>query len=348
MPSETVRVVRKAFRQGHPWLQLRDELPDLYDDQAFAALYPASGQPASAPWRLALVSVLRFAEHLSDRQAAEAVRSRVEWQYLLAVPLDDDGFDASGLSEFRTRLVAHEAGTRLFERLLTRCAERGWLKAGGTHRTDATHVLAVAHNVTRVELVLLTLQHARETRAQVAPQWVVAQCPAAWGERYGVGLNDWQLPANEEARPALGRQAGADGHALWAALWATPAPYDWLRQVPAGEAVRRIWVQQCCWRDEAWRWRTATDGVPSAAQQIRSPYEVEARYAEKRGQGWLGYKVHLTEAGDPAAPRHASHDDRGDGHRMSPRRPLCKKPSPRTNACHSASWWMPATSKPRR
>jgi transposase len=303
VPVETVRVARKAFRKGHPWLQLRDELPDLYDDQAFVDLYPTSGQPAYAPWRLALVSVLQFAEHLSDQQAADAVRSRLDWKYLLALPLDDDGFDASVLSEFRTRLLEHAAGTRLFERVLTRCAERGWLKAGGTQRTDATHVLAVAHNLTRLELVLLTLTHALETLAQVAPEWVIAQCPAAWGERYGVRLNEWHLPAKEDARQALAHQAGADGHALLTAVWATLAPYDWLRQVPAVEALRRIWVQQFCWRDDTWQWRTASDGVPSAAQQIRSPYEVEARYAEKRGQGWLGYKVHLTESCDAAAPR---------------------------------------------
>lgn len=303
VPVETVRVARKVFRKGHPWLQLRAELPDLYDDQAFADLYPATGQPAYAPWRLALISILQFAEHLSDQQAADAVRSRLDWKYLLALPLDDEGFDASVLSEFRTRLVEHDAGKRLLERVLTRCAERGWLKAGGTQRTDATHVLAVAHNWTRVELVLLTLQHALETLAQVAPEWVVMQCPTAWGERYGVRLNDWHLPGTDEARQALVQQAGADGQALLEAVWLTPAPYDWLRQVPAVEALRRIWVQQFCWRDAAWQWRTATDGLPSAAQQIRSPYEVEARYAEKRGHGWLGYKVHLTDTCEPDAPR---------------------------------------------
>jgi len=303
VPAETARVARKAFRQGHPWLQLRDELPDLYDDQAFADLYSAVGQPAYAPWRLALVSVLQFAEQLSDQQAADAVRSRLEWKYLLALPLEDEGFDASVLSEFRTRLLQHEAGTRLFELLLTRCAERGWLTSGGTQRTDATHVLAVAHHLTRLELVLLTLTHALETLQQVAPEWVVAQCPAAWGERYGVRLNEWHLPTTAEARQALAQQAGADGQALLTALWVTPAPYDWLRQVPAVEALRRIWVQQFCSSDGAFKWRTASDGLPSAAQQIRSPYEVQARYAEKRGQGWLGYKVHLTETSETDAPR---------------------------------------------
>lgn len=302
VPAETARVARKAFRKGHPWLQLRDELPDLYDDQAFADLYPPTGQPAYAPWRLALVSVLQFAEQLSDQQAADAVRSRIEWKYLLALPLEDDGFDASVLSEFRTRLLAHQAQSRLFERLLERCAARGWLKSDGTQRTDATHVLAVAHNLTHLELVLLTLEHALETLAQVAPEWVVAHCPAAWGERYGVRLNEWHLPSSEAARQALAQQAGRDGHALLAAVWAAAAPYDFLRKVPALEALRRIWVQQFCFGEGDWHFRQVADGRPPAAQQIRSPYEVEARYAEKRGQGWLGYKVHLTETCEADAP----------------------------------------------
>lgn len=303
VPVETARVARKAFRKGHRWMQLREELGDLYDNQTFADLYPANGQPAYAPWRLALVSVLQFAEQLSDQQAADAVRSRLEWKYLLALPLDDEGFDASVLSEFRSRLLQHEASQRLLERLLTRCAERGWLKAGGTQRTDATHVLSVAHNLTRLELVLLTLTHALETLAQVAPEWVVGNCPAVWGERYGVRLNEWRLPAKEETRTALAQQAGRDGEALLSALWATPAPYEWLHKLPAIEALRRIWLQQFCHREGMLQWRGNSDGLPSAAQQIRSPYEVEARYSEKRGQGWLGYKVHMTESCDPDSPR---------------------------------------------
>jgi transposase len=67
VPPETVRVVRKAFCKEHRWLQLRDELPHLSDDQAFADPYPVTGQPAYAPWRLALVNILQFAEHLSDQ-----------------------------------------------------------------------------------------------------------------------------------------------------------------------------------------------------------------------------------------------------------------------------------------
>ena len=95
VPEETARVARAAFRRGNVYLKLRDELGTVYTDEAFAALFPTHGQPAEAPWRLALVTVLQFAEGLSDRQAAEAVRARLDWKYLLGLPLDDAGFDYS-------------------------------------------------------------------------------------------------------------------------------------------------------------------------------------------------------------------------------------------------------------
>ena len=102
VPEETTRVAHAVFRRGNVYLKLRDELGTLYEDKAFASLFPTRGQPAEAPWRLALVTVLQFAEGLSARQAAEAVRSRIDWKYFLGLEIEDPGFDYSILSEFRT------------------------------------------------------------------------------------------------------------------------------------------------------------------------------------------------------------------------------------------------------
>jgi transposase len=104
LPAETARVARAAFPKGHPYLTLADELGTLFTDEQFVTLFPARGQPALAPWRLVLVSILQFADGLSDRQAADAVRSRIDWKYVLRLDLADPGFDASVLSEFRARL----------------------------------------------------------------------------------------------------------------------------------------------------------------------------------------------------------------------------------------------------
>ena len=141
VPDDTARVARAAFRRGNPYVLLRDRLGAVFADADFADLYPALGQPAYAPWRLALVTLMQFREGLSDRQAAEAVRGRIDWKYLLALELADAGFDHSLLCEFRGRLLEHGAGGRLLGRVLD-AAREGWLlKARGRQRTDSTHVL---------------------------------------------------------------------------------------------------------------------------------------------------------------------------------------------------------------
>ena len=113
VPTMTAEVARAAFPQGNPYLSLRDELGSIFNDTEFADLFPARGQPGLPPWCLALVTVLQFQENLSDRQAADAVRARIDWKYLLGLELKDAGFDFSVLSEFRTRLVNAEASIEL-------------------------------------------------------------------------------------------------------------------------------------------------------------------------------------------------------------------------------------------
>src|SRR5919199_3330469 len=141
VPEDTARVARAAFPKGTTYLRMHDELGRLYADQDFASLFPTHGQPALAPAQLALVTLMQFAENLSDRQAADAVRGRIDWKYALCLELEDPGFDASVLSEFRTRLLQGEIESLLLETLLTLLQDRGLLKARGTQRTDSTHIL---------------------------------------------------------------------------------------------------------------------------------------------------------------------------------------------------------------
>src|SRR4051795_1597307 len=106
IPAETARVARAAFPKGTVVTRLRDAFDALYEDEDFRALYPARGQPGLTPWRLALVTVFQFLEHLSDRRAADAVCARIDWKYALGLELTDPGFHFSVLGEFRARLVA--------------------------------------------------------------------------------------------------------------------------------------------------------------------------------------------------------------------------------------------------
>src|SRR5215471_13101480 len=150
IPEETVRIAHAVLPKGNVWMQMRDELGTLYEDHDFQDLFLSRGQPAETPWRLALVTIMQYGEGLTDRQAADAVRTRIDWKYVLSLELSDSGFDFSVLCAFRGRLLTQGAERRLFDRLLSQCRQRGWIKARGKQRTDSTHVLAAIGSVGRL------------------------------------------------------------------------------------------------------------------------------------------------------------------------------------------------------
>jgi transposase len=305
-PEETARIARAAFPKGNVWLSLRDELGTIYRDDLFADLYPRRGQPAEAPWRLALVTIMQFAHGLSDRQAAEAVRSRIDWKYVLALELTDPGFDSTVLSEFRTRLIEGSAERRMLDAVLEVCRARKWLAARGRQRTDATHVLGMIRALHRLECVGETMRHALNSLAVSAPDWLRRLSPPEWLDRYGRRIDDYRLPTGKDDRQAYAEQIGADGHALLDAIYAGDAE-AWLRHIPAVATMRRVWVQQFYRSEARVQWRTEAEGVPPSVLFIASPYDPEAHFGKKRSTSWVGYKVHLTESCDEDQPHLITH-----------------------------------------
>ena len=136
IPDHTARIARTVFPKGNTYLNLRDQFGSVYEDADFDQLFPSRGRPAESPARLALVVIFQFLENLSDRAASEAVRARIDWKYALGLELDDSGFDASVLTEFRHRLIANDQARILFEKLLEKIKVAGLIKARGQQRTD--------------------------------------------------------------------------------------------------------------------------------------------------------------------------------------------------------------------
>jgi transposase len=224
IPAETERVARAVFPKGNRAMQRRDHWGAIYDDTRFAKLFTARGRPAEAPWRLTIVTVLQFAEGRSDRQAAAAVRGRIDGKDALSLPLEDPGFDFLVRSEFRTRLGAGNAAQLLLDALLDACQAHGLLRARGRQRTDSTHVLGALRGLNRREQVAETGRAAREAVAAADPAWLRAQIPADWFTRSGRRSEDDRLPQAQQARAAFARQGGEDGMALLTALFAPDAP----------------------------------------------------------------------------------------------------------------------------
>lgn len=304
-PSEEIAAAVRAMYSGREVplpVAIRDQLGELFTDEAFGAAFAVRGKPGWSPGRLALVTVLQMAENLTDRQAAEAVREKISWKYALGMSLTDPGFDASVLSEFRARLIAHGLEEQVLDTLLARLGELGLLKAGGKQRTDSTHVLAAVRDLNRLELAGGSVRAAVEALAVAAPGWLPMVIDLGdWAQRYGARVDSWRLPTSQVKRKQLADTYGSDAVMLLRAVYA-PDAADWLAELPAVEVLRRVLVQNYCIRTDArgrevsTRREADTDGLPPGKLRISSPYDTDTRWAAKGDDlVWNGYKVHLSE-----------------------------------------------------
>lgn len=299
VPSGTIRVARAAFPKGNLYISMRDELGVLFEDADFAELFPRRGQPAFAPWRLALITVMQFLENLPDRQAAEAVRSRIDWKYALGLELTDSGFDYSVLSGFRERLADGERQTLLLDRMLELLREKKLLKARGKQRTDSTHVLASIRVMNRLEMVVETMRAALNQLATIAPEWLAQISKPEWFKHYSLRAEQSRLPNSAKARETFAASVGGDGFLLLNLISEQQPDLLNLEKV---ETLRKVWQQHYTRNDEEdVRWRTGKETL-RAAVSIESPYDTEAKYSRKDVIKWTGYKVHFSETCDADLP----------------------------------------------
>ena len=305
VPIETARIAKAAFPKGNPSLTLRDELGLLFSDLDFAGLFSHTGQPAVPPWQLALITVMQFRENLSDRQTADAVRSRIDWKYLLGLELTDCGFDFSVLSEFRQRLIDRQAGHLLLDRLLEHCRLLGLVKARGKQRTDSTRVLAAIRVLNRLELVAETLRAALNELATVASEWLQQVALESWYQRYASRIEDTRLPESATAREVYAQTVGDDIYYLLECLKESQLSIDW-QQLPSIMALKLVWQRHYeVITDEKTGFQQVRfkpkHELAKSAEGIESPYDVEARYRSRYELSWTGYMVHVSETCDDDA-----------------------------------------------
>jgi transposase len=300
VPEETARVARAAFPKGNIYLRLRDRLGVFFEDEQFAPLFSERGQPAFSPWRLALISIMQFAEDLSDRQAAEAVRGRIDMKYLLGLELEDSGFDYSTLSEFRQRLVVGGMEQELLDTMLVVLAEEGLLRKRGKQRTDSTHVVTAVRNLNRLETVGETMRATLNIVATVAPDWLQQIVPLEWYDRYETRIEESHLPRKKKDRATWVEAVGKDGIYLLTRIYESET-HGLLWEVSAVQVLRQVWLHQFYHLDGELKLRQAKD-LPPASTRFASPYDPEAHYSTKRDTHWIGYKVHITETCDDDRP----------------------------------------------
>ena len=238
------------------------------------------------------------------------MRTRIDWQYLLGLGLDDPGFDHTVLSEFRTRVAEAGLEQAVLDALLERLTADGLVKAGGKQRTDSTHVVAAVAALNRVALAGESVRAALEALTSAHPDWVAQRiCVSDWARRYGTPMTSWRPPAPKAKQDELAIAYARDGYALLEAVYDPSSP-GWLREIPAVDVLRLVLLQnytRVIYADgrEVVRRREKEpegDGLPPGHLRIASPYDADARWGVKREEFWLGYKLHVSETCDDPPP----------------------------------------------
>jgi transposase len=296
IPEETAKLGQKLLDEKNPYRLIGDQWSGLIKDEDFAHLYSQIGGPALSPVIQSLVLIFQSSEKLPDRLAVEAVRLRIDWKYALHLPLDWPGFHFTNLSHFRQRLLKHEAEYLVFDRLLNKLVDLGYIRRRGKQRTDSTRVLGLVAKLSRLEMIWETLRMALKRLQEQDKVWLEQLVPEAFLQQYLVKRRDYDLK-DQEMVEAL-QQAGADG--LWLLQRLEQAPEAW-QNLEDIQTLRTVWEQQFEW-DEGGTYTGPREKL-EAHGLIQSPHEPEVRYRKKRDQAWQGYVGQVTEtaeeAGDP-------------------------------------------------
>lgn len=296
IPADTAELGHKLLEADSVYRLVGDQLAELIRDADFADLYSSIGGPALSPVIMSLVLVFQMLEKLPDRLAAAAVRLRIDWKYALHLPLDWAGFHFTNLSHFRQRLLEHKAEYRVFDQLLQKLVELGYVRRRGKQRTDSMSVLGLVAKLSRLELVWETLRVVLEALQKQDQAWLERVLPEVFLQQYLVKRQDYNLTEQEIAAEL--RQAGADGVWLLGQLENAPELLQTLAEV---QTLRTVWEQQFAWDAEG-----AYSGPREkldAHGLIQSPHEPDVRYRQKRDKAWQGYVAQVTETaedeGDP-------------------------------------------------
>ena len=297
MPEETALLGEKIWKATHPYRVIGDHLVDIVKDEQFEDMYDLeTGRHALSPALLAMITIFQFQESLPDREAAEMVAARLDWKYALHLPLDYEGFHYSCLCYFRQRLLAHDKDALVFEAILNKVKSLGFIKRKGKQRTDSTAVIGAVRELSRLEMVTETLRVAVKAITKADQAWAKRGLPASFRETYVETRPDYRL-TEREREDAL-RNVGQDG--LWLLEQLEKVKSEGVRKTAEVDVLRKVWHQQYEQVDGIAK---PKKGQVNCRELIVSPHDPGVRIGQKRGKGWIGEKVHVTETAE-----------RGDAH----------------------------------
>lgn len=293
IPEYTARFGRETLAETDPYRLVGEGVNGILSREDFVGLYSQVGRGAVDPVVLSLVTVFQFLENIPDRQAARWAVMRMDWKYALHLPLNWQGFHYADLCNFRKRLVEHEAERLVFDKVLEWVRELGFLKKYGKQRTDSTHFLGAVERLSRLELVWETLRLALRAIQAEAGQWYGKQIPSTFHEVYVERHSSWRLSQQEVKTEML--KAGRDGYWLLDRLEESAAP--WVQELREVKTLRTVWEQQFEREGDETKTRPPS-GKGKGKERVVTPHDPDARWSEKRGKDWVGYRLQATESAE--------------------------------------------------
>lgn len=289
IPEETRRLVEPLLPADSVYRLVGNEIEQIISDEDLVDMYANEGRPAVNPVVLALVSVFQYLEKLPDRAAAEAVVMRLDWKYALRQELTWTGFHYSDLCNFRKRLLKHGREWVVFEGVVNYLRERGYIKKRGKQRTDSTKIIGLVARLSRLELVWETIRVALRTVGETNGPWVKKHLPVSFVDTHGQRRWDYRL-SKAKIQRRMG-EAGQEGY--WFLEQVEAHGTDELKALPEVKQLRRVLEEQYS-RGEDGETKPRPPGQ-AKGDVITTPHDPEARYGNKGGQGWVGYKLQVTE-----------------------------------------------------
>jgi transposase len=296
IPADTAEVGRVILAEHDPYRLVGDGVNEFLHMKEFAPFYSWLGRGAICPIILSLITVFQFLENIPDRAAARRAVTGIDWKYALHLPLTWLGFHFSDLSNFRQRLLEHGAERLVFDKVLAWVQRLGWTKKHGKQRSDSSHIVGCVERLSRLELAWETLRVALRAIKAAVPTWYERTVPLAFHEVYAERQSDWRLSKKEVAGEM--EKAGRDG--LWLLDHLGDSAPQWVLD------LREVAVLGTVWQQQFERLEGDDQGIvrqpPIKGKGIiESPHEPEARWAEKRGHRWVGYKLQVTETAEDEA-----------------------------------------------
>lgn len=240
VPSDTQAAVEPFFQPGDVYQHLGDHAPEIFDIELLESMYPNHGRPGYHPLLLLLMLILQMLEGIPDRQAARMAVVRMDWKYALRQSLTWDGLHYSDLCNFRKRLQAHERGPELLEQVVAYLVKQGFIKSKSKQRTDATHMLGLVEDLSRLELVWESLRLTLKGVVTVDAAWLSNHVPTQVVERYKVRQSDYHL-SREEAQVEL---AAAGTDATWLVEQIAQMGTADIQALPIVDLLRTVIMQQ--------------------------------------------------------------------------------------------------------